>query len=32
MQIDGETFVTRWEAWKKRRTMTLLSFFIRLVT
>lgn len=32
VMIGGEQFVTRWEAWKKRRTMTLLSFFIRLVT
>ncbi len=28
-EIDGQTFVTRWEAWRKRRTLTLLSFFIR---
>jgi hypothetical protein len=27
--IDGEEFVTRWEYWKRRRTMTLLSFSIR---
>lgn len=27
--IDGETYVTRWEYWSRRRTMTLLSFFIR---
>lgn len=27
--IDGQTYVTRWEAWRKRRTLTLLSFFIR---
>lgn len=30
VEIDGETYVTRWEAWKRRRTMTLLSFFIKL--
>lgn len=27
--IDGEDFVTRWEYWRKRRTMTLLNFFVR---
>jgi len=27
--IDGEEFVTRWEYWRKRRTMTLLNFFVR---
>jgi len=27
--IDGEELVTRWEYWKRRRTMTLLSFSIR---
>lgn len=29
-RIGGEEFVTRWEVWSKRRTMTLLSFFIRV--
>lgn len=27
--IDGEEFVTRWEFWRRRRTLTLLSFSIR---
>lgn len=26
--IDGETYVTRWEYWARRRTFTLLSFFV----
>ncbi len=29
MAINGEEYVTRWEYWAKRRTLTLLSFFIR---
>lgn len=29
LEIDGETYVTRWEYWAKRRTFTLLSFFVR---
>lgn len=28
--IGGDQFVTRWEVWNRRRTMTLLSFFIRV--
>lgn len=27
--IDGEEYVTRWEFWRRRRTLTLLSFLIR---
>ncbi|MES2987670.1 MAG: phage minor head protein [Pseudomonadota bacterium] len=27
--IGGEEYVTRWEYWKRRKTMTLLSFLIR---
>lgn len=27
--IGDETFVTRWEYWGKRRTMSLLSFFVK---
>lgn len=27
--VGGEEFVTRWEFWSKRRTMALLTFFIR---
>lgn len=27
--IDGEEFVTRWEYWKRRRTLTLLNFMVR---
>jgi len=27
--IGGEEYVTRWEAWNRRRTMTLLTMFIR---
>lgn len=28
-EIDGETHVTRWEYWRRRRTLTLFSYFIR---
>lgn len=27
--IGGETYVTRWEYWRRRRTLSLLSFFVR---
>lgn len=27
--IDGEEFVTRWEYWRRRRTLTLLNLMIR---
>lgn len=29
LEIDGETYVTRWEYWRRRRSMSLLSFFVR---
>lgn len=29
VEIDGEVYVTRWEYWARRRTLALLSFFIR---
>ncbi|MFC3442558.1 phage minor head protein [Sphingobium rhizovicinum] len=29
LKIGGEIYVTRWEYWAKRRTFTLLSFFVR---
>lgn len=29
VQQGNETYVTRWEYWSKRRTMSLLSFFVR---
>ncbi len=28
-EIGGEELVTRWEMWKRRRTFTLLNFFVR---
>jgi hypothetical protein len=28
-EIDGEIYVSRWEYWKRRKTMTLLSFLVR---
>ncbi len=27
--IDGKQYVARWEYWRRRRTMSLLSFFVR---
>jgi hypothetical protein len=27
--IDGQRYVARWEYWKRRRTLSLLSFFVR---
>lgn len=29
VEIGGEMFVTRWEMWRRRKTFTLLSFFVR---
>jgi len=28
-EIEGETYVTEWEYWSGRRTLTLLTFFVR---
>lgn len=31
LTIDGEEYVTRWESRSRRRTLALLTFFIRRV-